>query len=126
MYFLAVYNKTDLKLVFKAGTGTSTIYCDECYKFDRLFVMVCLLQFYARMLAKRLIYSLSQSMDAEEAMINKLKVGLWVCSAGLACLLTVSQTWLLLHVTGRIQLPQVHIFSLYVQTFHHQHQQNHD
>ena len=37
--------------------------------------MVCLLQFYARMLAKRLIYSLSQSMDAEEAMINKLKVG---------------------------------------------------
>ncbi|KAK7110117.1 cullin-2-like [Littorina saxatilis] len=30
-------------------------------------------RFYARMLAKRLIYSLSQSMDAEEAMINKLK-----------------------------------------------------
>ena len=31
-------------------------------------------QFYARLLAKRLIYGLSQSMDAEEAMINRLKV----------------------------------------------------
>lgn len=30
-------------------------------------------RFYARMLAKRLIYYLSQSMDAEEIMINKLK-----------------------------------------------------
>ncbi|XP_076439449.1 cullin-2-like [Babylonia areolata] len=30
-------------------------------------------RFYARMLAKRLIYYLSQSMDAEESMINKLK-----------------------------------------------------
>ncbi|KAJ8313728.1 hypothetical protein KUTeg_008289 [Tegillarca granosa] len=30
-------------------------------------------RFYARMLAKRLIYSQSASMDAEEAMINKLK-----------------------------------------------------
>lgn len=30
-------------------------------------------RFYARMLAKRLIYGLSQSMDAEEAMINRLK-----------------------------------------------------
>lgn len=32
------------------------------------------LQFYARMLAKRLIHGLSLSMDSEEAMINKLKV----------------------------------------------------
>lgn len=32
------------------------------------------LQFYSRMLAKRLIYGQSASMDAEEAMINKLKV----------------------------------------------------
>jgi hypothetical protein len=31
-------------------------------------------QFYSRMLAKRLIQGLSQSMDAEEAMINRLKV----------------------------------------------------
>lgn len=31
-------------------------------------------KFYARMLAKRLIHSQSQSMDAEEAMINRLKV----------------------------------------------------
>ncbi|KAK2174734.1 hypothetical protein NP493_780g00005 [Ridgeia piscesae] len=30
-------------------------------------------RFYARMLAKRLIYAQSQSMDAEEAMINRLK-----------------------------------------------------
>lgn len=32
------------------------------------------MQFYSRMLAKRLIYGQSASMDAEEAMINKLKV----------------------------------------------------
>lgn len=32
------------------------------------------MQFYARMLAKRLIHGLSMSMDSEEAMINKLKV----------------------------------------------------
>lgn len=31
-------------------------------------------KFYSRMLAKRLIHELSQSMDAEEAMINRLKV----------------------------------------------------
>lgn len=30
-------------------------------------------KFYSRMLAKRLIHELSQSMDAEEAMINRLK-----------------------------------------------------
>ena len=36
------------------------------------------LQFYARMLAKRLIHGLSTSMDAEEAMINKLKVRILV------------------------------------------------
>lgn len=35
---------------------------------------VFLMQFYARMLAKRLIHGLSMSMDSEEAMINKLKV----------------------------------------------------
>lgn len=36
---------------------------------------ICLTsQFYARMLAKRLIHGLSLSMDSEEAMINKLKV----------------------------------------------------
>lgn len=32
-------------------------------------------KFYARMLAKRLIQQQSQSMDSEEAMINRLKVG---------------------------------------------------
>lgn len=32
------------------------------------------LQVYQRMLCKRLIYRLSASMDAEEAMINRLKV----------------------------------------------------
>lgn len=31
-------------------------------------------KFYSRMLAKRLIHQQSQSMDAEEAMINRLKV----------------------------------------------------
>lgn len=31
-------------------------------------------KFYSRMLAKRLIHEQSQSMDAEEAMINRLKV----------------------------------------------------
>ena len=40
-----------------------------CFLIGILFV-----QFYSRMLAKRLIYNLSTSMDAEEAMINKLKV----------------------------------------------------
>ena len=30
-------------------------------------------KFYSRMLAKRLIHQLTQSMDAEEAMINRLK-----------------------------------------------------
>lgn len=39
-----------------------------------VFSVLFILQFYARMLAKRLIYSQSMSMDAEEAMINKLKV----------------------------------------------------
>jgi hypothetical protein len=33
-------------------------------------------QFYSKMLAKRLIYIQSASMDAEEAMINKLKVNI--------------------------------------------------
>lgn len=33
-------------------------------------------KFYSRMLAKRLIHQQSQSMDAEEAMINRLKVGM--------------------------------------------------
>ena len=32
-------------------------------------------KFYSRMLAKRLIHQQSTSMDAEEAMINRLKVG---------------------------------------------------
>lgn len=32
------------------------------------------LQFYSKMLAKRLIHSLSVSMDAEEGMISRLKV----------------------------------------------------
>lgn len=31
-------------------------------------------KFYSRMLARRLIHQQSQSMDAEEAMINRLKV----------------------------------------------------
>ena len=33
-------------------------------------------RFYQRMLARRLIYSQSMSMDMEEAMINRLKVGI--------------------------------------------------
>lgn len=37
-------------------------------------IFLCFPQFYARMLAKRLIHGLSLSMDSEEAMINKLKV----------------------------------------------------
>jgi cullin 2 len=36
-------------------------------------------KFYSRMLAKRLIHQQSQSMDAEEAMINRLKV----CCSGM-------------------------------------------
>ena len=35
-----------------------------------------LFQFYARVLARRLIFGQSMSMDAEEAMINRLKVSL--------------------------------------------------
>ena len=38
------------------------------------YILSLFLQFYSRMLAKRLIYGQSASMDAEEAMINKLKV----------------------------------------------------
>lgn len=34
-------------------------------------------KFYSRMLAKRLIHEQSQSMDAEEVMINRLKVCFW-------------------------------------------------
>lgn len=34
------------------------------------------LQFYSKMLAKRLIHNLSVSMDAEEAMISRLKVSM--------------------------------------------------
>ena len=34
-------------------------------------------QFYSRMMAKRLIHGLSTSMDAEELMINKLKVSVF-------------------------------------------------
>lgn len=37
-------------------------------------------KFYSRMLAKRLIHQQSQSMDAEEAMINRLKV--WNATQG--------------------------------------------
>ena len=33
-------------------------------------------KFYSRMLAKRLIHQQSQSMDAEESMINRLKVSI--------------------------------------------------
>ena len=46
----------------------------EFHGFVRYNVFLSL-QFYARMLAKRLIYAQSQSMDAEEGMINRLKVG---------------------------------------------------
>lgn len=46
--------------------------------YHKSVLFVCLVsfdfQFYARMLAKRLIHGLSLSMDSEEAMINKLKV----------------------------------------------------
>ena len=41
----------------------------------RYFYSIFVFQFYARMLARRLIYGQSMSMDAEEAMINRLKVG---------------------------------------------------
>lgn len=44
------------------------------------------LQVYQRMLCKRLIYKLSASMDAEEAMINRLKV----CALTVACLVSKS------------------------------------
>jgi cullin 2 len=54
-------SETDDKL---ASSITIFKYLDDKDIFNR---------FYARMLAKRLIYGLSQSMDAEEAMINRLK-----------------------------------------------------
>ena len=44
------------------------------HSIHRFFCLCLCWQFYARLLAKRLIYGLSQSMDAEEAMINRLKV----------------------------------------------------
>ena len=40
---------------------------------DLITLMLLFFQFYARMLARRLIYGQSVSMDAEEAMINRLK-----------------------------------------------------
>lgn len=42
-------------------------------------------KFYSRMLAKRLIHQQSQSMDAEEAMINRLKVN-WLVGSKLGWL----------------------------------------
>ena len=43
---------------------------------ERIKFLVCFvfLQFYSKMLAKRLIHTLSVSMDAEEGMIARLKV----------------------------------------------------
>lgn len=55
---------------------TSEVYLKNVVVF--LKILICgfffSMQFYARMLAKRLIHGLSMSMDSEEAMINKLKV----------------------------------------------------
>lgn len=42
-------------------------------------------KFYSRMLAKRLIHQNSQSMDAEESMIDKLKVTITIIMSRYAC-----------------------------------------
>lgn len=72
---LAKYNDNLLK---KSSKGISESELDE--KLDNCITVFKYLEdkdlyqrFYSRMLAKRLIYNLSTSMDAEEAMINKLK-----------------------------------------------------
>lgn len=60
-----------------------------------------LLQFYARMLAKRLIHGLSLSMDSEEAMINKLKVKLNRLYCQTDCL-SPTYVWVLFRKTGHM------------------------
>ncbi|XP_052826531.1 cullin-2 [Octopus bimaculoides] len=72
---LAKYNDNLLK---KSSKGISESELDE--KLDNCITVFKYLEdkdiyqrFYSRMLAKRLIYNASTSMDAEESMINKLK-----------------------------------------------------
>ena len=62
--------------VYRDNSCAGALFTVLCINFvQRLYMLVPYFQFYARMLAKRLIYGQSQSMDVEEAMINRLKVG---------------------------------------------------
>lgn len=69
------HNNSALKFGFELKI---VVFIFNIFNCPKIYI-VCLsffffLQFYARMLAKRLIHGLSLSMDSEEAMINKLKV----------------------------------------------------
>lgn len=73
---MAKYCDTFLK---KSSKGLSDHEIDK--KLDKSIIIFTYIddkdvyqKFYSKMLAKRLIHQQSQSMDAEEAMINRLKV----------------------------------------------------
>lgn len=77
--FITVFKYIDDKDVFQKVSWTafrSELPASLCFEFQvtTKVTIPIFLQFYARMLAKRLIHGLSMSMDSEEAMINKLKV----------------------------------------------------
>ncbi|KAB1281181.1 Cullin-2 [Camelus dromedarius] len=72
--FITVFKYIDDKDVFqKASYESRSFMCDLNHQKGSNLLKYFLMQFYARMLAKRLIHGLSMSMDSEEAMINKLK-----------------------------------------------------
>ena len=73
-----------------------------------MFFHFLFLQFYARMLAKRLIHGLSLSMDSEEAMINKLKVNKWQCWRPLTQLCSLKVTIHPKYRIGQELTPQRH------------------
>lgn len=75
--FITVFKYIDDKDVFQKVTWTECSVSILLYFEVEVIMKITIyifMQFYARMLAKRLIHGLSMSMDSEEAMINKLKV----------------------------------------------------
>lgn len=75
--FITVFKYIDDKDVFQKVSRTECLVSILLYFEAEVIMKITIyifMQFYARMLAKRLIHGLSMSMDSEEAMINKLKV----------------------------------------------------
>lgn len=75
--FITVFKYIDDKDVFQKVGRTECLVSILLYFEAEVIMKITIyifMQFYARMLAKRLIHGLSMSMDSEEAMINKLKV----------------------------------------------------